>query len=512
MPLLLVQAVAAALLSTGTGRAPTQFVGQFGNDPHVSMLEATLTEKGVDVSGCGRSNVLPSGQGLVFLQPSGTIASVVVGGANQGGWPSVEELAASDGELAQRVAGAACVLLQREVPEVVNEAVCALAERFKVPVHQDAGGMDCSLVQGEGAYSSSRSLQRCTYFTPNLTELARLTTLLNNKKIKLPAAPLVDKETGAIDEDAVVTACRMLQKQGGARNVLVTLGAQGYLLVCEPDEGPFTITGWDGEPGALVRGSCCPLASGESVVDETGAGDCFRAGFAVALSEGQPLSEALKFATACGACAVTQMGAVPSVPSRKQVELALNEGVARSAATLAATPAAASAATPAPSAASASSQSRKATSSAAAQASGLSGGSVAALPPESTTTSTPSSSGSGSSSSSGSTQDAHSSHQQRHRPDPLDCPWGMASRLNSMKDRPDLWLHPQTVTSWVQRQGTIPGLTLVDFNYPQVAFVSVYAPCRCLLHTSFSRIVFIVISGRFVSISCSHHLWLSHIY
>ena len=457
--------MAAALLSTGTGRAAAQFIGQFGNDVHATMLEAALTAKGVDVSGCGHSTVLPSGQGLVFLQPSGTIASVVVGGANQGGWPSVEELTAPEGALTQRVAGAACVLLQREVPEVVNEAVSALAARFKVPVHQDAGGMDCSLLE-EGS-SSSQHLQRCAYFTPNLSELARLTSHLKkkNEKTILPAAPLVDEATGVIDEEAVIAACRVLQQQEGARNVLVTLGAHGYLLVCEPDEGPFTITGWDGEPGAIVRGNCCPLATDETVVDETGAGDCFRAGFAVALSEGQPLSEALKFACACGACAVTTMGAVPSVPSRKQVELALKEGVARSAPAQTA-PAAPAAPAAAASDTSASNRSSRKSASAATQASELSGVSVAAFSESTSSTSRSSSSHSSGNSANSSDQRAH--NQESHRPNPLECPWDMASRLNSMKDRPDLWEHPQKVASWVQRQGAIPGLTLVDFNYPQV--------------------------------------------
>jgi sugar phosphate isomerase/epimerase len=41
------------------------------------------------------------------------------------------------------------------------------------------------------------------------------------------------------------------------------------------------------------------------------------------------------------------------------------------------------------------------------------------------------------------------------------------SRLNSMKDRLDLWDGPNDVFGWVARQGTIKGLDLVDFNYPQ---------------------------------------------
>ena len=48
-----------------------------------------------------------------------------------------------------------------------------------------------------------------------------------------------------------------------------------------------------------------------------------------------------------------------------------------------------------------------------------------------------------------------------------DCPLKFASRLNSMKDRPDLWDGTLDTLGMVARQGTIQGLGLVDFNYPQ---------------------------------------------
>lgn len=42
------------------------------------------------------------------------------------------------------------------------------------------------------------------------------------------------------------------------------------------------------------------------------------------------------------------------------------------------------------------------------------------------------------------------------------------SRLNSMKDRPELWSAPLTTPKdYVKRQATIRGLTCVDLNYPQ---------------------------------------------
>jgi len=42
-----------------------------------------------------------------------------------------------------------------------------------------------------------------------------------------------------------------------------------------------------------------------------------------------------------------------------------------------------------------------------------------------------------------------------------------ASRLNSMKERLDLWSGENNVLGWIARQGEIKGLKLVDFNSPQ---------------------------------------------
>jgi ribokinase len=60
-------------------------------------------------------------------------------------------------------------------------------------------------------------------------------------------------------------------------------------------------------------------------IDPTGAGDAFCGSFACALSEGQPLNQALRFASAAGALAVTQAGAEPSIPTRQKIESFLAE-------------------------------------------------------------------------------------------------------------------------------------------------------------------------------------------
>jgi ribokinase len=56
-------------------------------------------------------------------------------------------------------------------------------------------------------------------------------------------------------------------------------------------------------------------------IDATGAGDTFTAALTVALVEGQAPDEALRFACAAGALAVTKMGAQPSLPMRSEVAI-----------------------------------------------------------------------------------------------------------------------------------------------------------------------------------------------
>jgi ribokinase len=104
-------------------------------------------------------------------------------------------------------------------------------------------------------------------------------------------------------EDAL-KAARALQAKG-VKSLLITLGEKGALLV---DAGK-----------ALLF----PPLPGVTVVDTTGAGDAFNAGFAVALAEGRPPEEAVRFATAVAGLSVGKPGTAASMPTRAEVVAAL---------------------------------------------------------------------------------------------------------------------------------------------------------------------------------------------
>ena len=62
-----------------------------------------------------------------------------------------------------------------------------------------------------------------------------------------------------------------------------------------------------------------PACRVEKVLDTTGAGDCFAAGFLYALSEGRSLEECGRFACATAACSVEEVGAVTGVTSLEKI-------------------------------------------------------------------------------------------------------------------------------------------------------------------------------------------------
>jgi len=93
---------------------------------------------------------------------------------------------------------------------------------------------------------------------------------------------------------------RAIRHKLGVKNVVVTLGSKGALVVGE-------------EPTLVPAFIITP-------VDTTAAGDAFNGGLAVALGRHMDLPEAVRFACAVGALSATRPGAQPSLPYLKGVE------------------------------------------------------------------------------------------------------------------------------------------------------------------------------------------------
>jgi ribokinase len=123
------QAVCASRLGVSTA-----FSCMFGNDANAQMLENVMISNGVDTSHCNKC-AKPSGLGLVFLQPSGIVSSIVVGASNLA-WPQTVQF----DDMLKPGCGIECVMLQMEVPQHVNDAVAKAACKAGVPVFQDMGG------------------------------------------------------------------------------------------------------------------------------------------------------------------------------------------------------------------------------------------------------------------------------------------------------------------------------------------------------------------------------------
>jgi sugar/nucleoside kinase (ribokinase family) len=149
----------------------------------------------------------------------------------------------------------------------------------------EVGRLALHLAQHHGAKVS---------FDPNLrpqllpVERARTVfeTFVLAADVLLPTQEELHLLTGQSDDDLAAAA---LMRMNPRCIIVMTQGAHGAKVYHEGC--------WQHVPGFSVE-----------EVDPTGAGDCFDAGFLVRWLAGDPLVEAVRFANACGALAVTRRG------------------------------------------------------------------------------------------------------------------------------------------------------------------------------------------------------------
>jgi len=267
------QAVAAAKAVGGAGMA-VQFLSKVGDDAFGQLARATWAAAGVDASLVKNCDSATGAAAILIDSAKGENAIVVVPGA------CFTLTSAEVDEAGDAIRSASVFLTQLELALDTVERGLQLAHEAGVPtILNPAPAPEKPLPDALLALSD--------YFIPNETEAALLTGL--------PVETV---------EQAKVAAAALQAR--GARNVILTLGVRGALVVTE--DGVATVV---------------PSFSVGPVVETTGAGDAFCGGFATALAEGQPLLEAVRFGCATAGISVTRKGTAPSMPSRAEIDAVL---------------------------------------------------------------------------------------------------------------------------------------------------------------------------------------------
>jgi ribokinase len=256
------QAVGACLLG-----ADVTLVGRVGNDLFGQRMLETLETHGVACDHIRVGDEAESGVALIVVDQHAENIIVVVPGANMRITPADVDKAAD------RLRAADVLLMQLEVPLSAIERAIDIAREGKVL---------CVLNPSPARPLPDRILKKVHLLTLNQSEAKVLTGIPTHtlKGVQVAGQALLDK---------------------GVQAVIITLSVQGALVV-RPDR-TFHIRG--------IR---------VDAVDTTGAGDAFVAALAVALAEGETLAEATRFANVVGALATKKPGAMPSLPTRDEVE------------------------------------------------------------------------------------------------------------------------------------------------------------------------------------------------
>lgn len=260
------QAFAAARLD---GRVA--FLGAVGDDRNGKIMRDHLRQAGVDVSHMIEIPSMSSGGTMLLVNKEGDNAIVVNQGANRKCdliYLSLQEKELADSRI---------VMVQMEIPyPTVYESLKRAKENGAITILDPAPAPD---------FLPEEILRCVDYLTPNEGELCKLSG------------------NSAADIDSLKKGAeRFLEK--GTKNVLITMGSKGVLLVNKNGAKLF--------PAIEVH-----------AVDTTAAGDTFNAAFAVGLSEGREVEESILFAEKAAALTVCRQGAQASIPGREETDLFL---------------------------------------------------------------------------------------------------------------------------------------------------------------------------------------------
>jgi len=256
------QAVAA-----GRSGANIAFIACTGDDDTGERVRKQLASDNIDVEPVTVVAGESTGVALIFVNGEGENVIGIHAGANAA--LSTTLVA----EQQQRIARADALLMQLESPLESVQAAAEIAHRNNTTV---------VLNPAPARALSDDLLALVDIITPNETEAEKLTGVRVS------------------NDDEAARAAQVLHDKG-IGTVIITLGSRG-VWASQQGNGQRV-------PGFKVQ-----------AIDTIAAGDTFNGALMTALLEGEALPDALRFAHAAAAIAVTRKGAQPSVPWRKEID------------------------------------------------------------------------------------------------------------------------------------------------------------------------------------------------
>jgi sugar/nucleoside kinase (ribokinase family) len=258
------------------------FVGMVGEDPFGRFMLESLEALGIDTSGCRIDPTAPTGATVIVSRGDDRANMTALGAMAQlrtGDVP--RELLAA----ARHIHVGSTYLqpgLTAELPELFDEA-------------RDLGltsSFDCNWdSSGRWDGGIDRLLRSTDLFLPNLEEARRI--------------------TGRTAEPAA--AAELLRRAGEGR----APGRPFTLAVKRGADGGLAMRGaWEYE---VAEVAAMPV----EIVDTTGAGDSFDAGFLYGMLSGWPLRETVELATACGTLSCRGIGGTVAQPTLAEARAAL---------------------------------------------------------------------------------------------------------------------------------------------------------------------------------------------
>ena len=241
--------------------------GVVGDDHFGSFMRDELGARGVDLAGLDTDSALPTGLTVVLSRPGdraslthpGTIAALHAGLVDRDLLRAARHVHVSQYFMQDA--------LRPDLPALFDEAHASGATTSVDPNADPSGEWDGGLRD---------LLARVDVFLPNAAEALAI--------------------AGQTDLDG---AARALARLG--TTVIVKDGSYGALAA---------------RAGYVIRS---PAVDGSEIVDATGAGDCFDAGFITAHLAGESLEQALRVANACGALSTRALGGVEAQPTMQEV-------------------------------------------------------------------------------------------------------------------------------------------------------------------------------------------------